>query len=86
MRVHGYIMDGGKAANIIPYHTHCFKANLSDYTKGCFIVRAKTVEQLRQLKDDVTQCFVGAAQSTKCKLKITRKMFYKGLSELEGQI
>ena len=79
-------MDGGKAANIIPYQSLYFKANSSDYTKGCFIVRAKTVEELRKLKDDVTQCFVGAAQSTKCKLKITRKMFYKGLSEREGGI
>jgi len=67
MRLHGYIIDGGKAPNVIP-----------DYTKGAFIVRAPVQDQCNKLKSDVLACFEGAAKSTRCKLKITEKMNYKG--------
>jgi len=35
-------------------------------------------EELHALRKDVLRCFDGAAESTKCKLKITEKMSYKG--------
>jgi len=35
-------------------------------------------KELHALRKDVSRCFEGAAESTKCKLKITEKMSYKG--------
>ena len=52
--------------------------NCSDYTKGNFIVRARTAIELEKLKGDVRKCFEGAAISTRCKIQIAVESEYKG--------
>ena len=54
-RVHGVILDGGQAANIIP-----------DYTHARFYTRATTRKSLDQLTDRVGQIAKGAAIQTGC--------------------
>ena len=54
-RVHGVILDGGKAANIIP-----------DYTHARFYTRATTRKALDQLTERVGQIAKGAALQTGC--------------------
>ncbi|RGB28334.1 hypothetical protein C1646_767943 [Rhizophagus diaphanus] len=68
-RIHGIITNGGKAPNVIP-----------DYTSAEFIIRGKTLENLRALKPRVQKCFEAAATATGCTEangakdpKITRK-------------
>ncbi|CAB4433646.1 unnamed protein product [Rhizophagus irregularis] len=68
-RIHGVITNGGKAPNVIP-----------DYTSAGFMIRAKTLENLRALKPRVQKCFEAAATATGCTEangtkdpKITRK-------------
>ena len=79
MKVHGYIMEGGKDVSTIPYWGHWnIWLICSDYTKGRFIIRAMTDAEMLKLKAEVTNCFKAAALSTRCKLKIAEKMEYKG--------
>ena len=54
-RVHGVILDGGKAANIIP-----------DYTHARFYTRATTRKELDILTEKVGQIAKGAALQTGC--------------------
>lgn len=54
-RVHGVILDGGKAANIIP-----------DYTHARFYTRATTRKELDILTERVNQIARGAAIQTGC--------------------
>ena len=54
-RVHGVILDGGKAANIIP-----------DFTHARFYTRATTRKSLDQLTERVHQIAKGAAIQTEC--------------------
>lgn len=54
-RVHGVILDGGKAANIIP-----------DYTHARFYTRATTRKELDVLTEKVSQIAKGAAIQTGC--------------------
>lgn len=54
-RVHGVILDGGKAANIIP-----------DFTHARFYTRATTRKSLDQLTERVHQIAKGAAMQTGC--------------------
>ena len=54
-RVHGVILDGGKAANIIP-----------DYTHARFYTRATTSKELDVLTEKVNQIARGAAIQTGC--------------------
>ncbi|CAF1359437.1 unnamed protein product, partial [Didymodactylos carnosus] len=62
-RLHGIIVNGGTAANVIP-----------DYTKGIFMIRTPTVnELLNELKPRVIACFIAAANATGCQVKITEK-------------
>jgi metal-dependent amidase/aminoacylase/carboxypeptidase family protein len=49
-----------------------------DYSKGVFMCRAMRAKDLNKLKEDVKKCFEAAAISTRCTLKITDKMNYKG--------
>lgn len=56
VRIHGVILDGGKAANIIP-----------DYTRARFYLRAATIGALEQLKSRVEAVAQGAAIATGCK-------------------
>lgn len=64
-RVHGVILDGGKAANVIP-----------DYTKASFQVRAVTSELLTDHVDRVEACARAAAAATGTAVDITRGHAY----------
>lgn len=61
-RVHGIIVEGGLAANVIP-----------DFTKSSWIVRAATAERFDVLKSKVVDCFEAAATATGCQIEITPK-------------
>lgn len=60
VRIHGVILDGGKAANIIP-----------DYTRARFYLRAATVENLQVLIQKVKNIAEGSALATGCTTKAT---------------
>lgn len=60
-RVHGVIINGGKAANIVP-----------DYTKSQFYVRSTTKSYNLELLEKVKNCARGAALATGTELKITK--------------
>lgn len=57
-KVHGIILDGGKADNIVP-----------DHASARFRVRARTKERLEPLKARVLACFEGAAAQTGARLE-----------------
>ncbi len=58
-KIHGIIVSGGDAANIIPH-----------YTKSSWYVRAQTMERLGVLSEKVRACFEAAATATGCRLEI----------------
>ena len=58
-RVHGIITHGGDAANVIPAHT-----------KARYMVRAKTIRDLDDIRDKVFRCFEAGALATGSKLEI----------------
>lgn len=60
VRIHGVILDGGTAPNIIP-----------DYTRARFYLRAATRESLEALTKRVINIAQGAAVATGCKEKYT---------------
>ena len=60
IRIHGVILDGGKAANIIP-----------DYTRARFYLRAATVESLQVLIQKVKNIAEGSALATGCTTQAT---------------
>jgi amidohydrolase len=57
-RIHGVIIHGGEAANIVP-----------DYTSGKFLVRAEDADYLDELKERVLNCFTAASLSTGARLE-----------------
>lgn len=59
-QVHGIVTKGGDAANIIPRET-----------LARFMVRARTVEELDELRPRVVRCFEAGALATGCTLEIT---------------
>lgn len=63
-RVHGVIIDGGKAANVVP-----------DYTKSQFYVRSTTKSYNLELLEKIKNCARGAALATGTELKITKFEF-----------
>ncbi|WP_313344434.1 M20 family metallopeptidase [Sedimentibacter sp.] len=63
-RVHGVILDGGKAANVVP-----------DYTKSQFYVRSTSKIYNLELLEKIKNCARGAALATGCELKITKYEF-----------
>ncbi len=63
-RVHGVIMDGGKAANIVP-----------EYAKVQYYVRSTTKTYNMELLEKVKNCARGAALATGTELKITKFEF-----------
>ncbi|WMJ77173.1 MULTISPECIES: M20 family metallopeptidase [unclassified Sedimentibacter] len=63
-RVHGVIINGGKAANIVP-----------DYSKSQFYVRSTSKTYNLELLEKIKNCAKGAALSTGCELKITKYEF-----------
>ncbi|HEY1640568.1 MAG TPA: amidohydrolase [Streptosporangiaceae bacterium] len=64
-RVHGVILDGGQASNVIP-----------DYTRASFQVRAVTSELLTDHVDRVEACARAAAAATGTTVDITRSHVY----------
>ena len=56
--VHGIITDGGTAANVIPA-----------YCSGSFMVRGESDGLLDEIKENVINCFVGAAKATGARLE-----------------
>ena len=60
-RVHGVILDGGKAANVVP-----------DYSKSQFYVRSTSKTYNLELLEKIKNCARGAALATGCELKITK--------------
>lgn len=58
-KIHGIIVSGGDAANIIPH-----------YTKSSWYVRAQTMERLAVVSEKVRACFEAAATATGCRLEI----------------
>jgi len=63
-RVHGVIIDGGKAANVVP-----------DYSKSQFYVRSTSKSYNQELLEKVKNCARGAALATGTELKITKFEF-----------
>ncbi|KAK3825551.1 MAG: hypothetical protein J3Q66DRAFT_328006 [Benniella sp.] len=57
-RIHGIIVNGGQAPNIIP-----------EYTKSIYIVRAPKYDQVKDLQAKVEKIFDAAARSTGCTMK-----------------
>ncbi len=57
-RIHGIITDGGSAPNIVPAHSAAH-----------FLVRAADESRLAKLKEQVLQCFQGAALATGARLE-----------------
>ncbi|HTW00591.1 MAG TPA: amidohydrolase [Streptosporangiaceae bacterium] len=64
-RIHGVILDGGLASNVIP-----------DYTRASFQVRAVTSELLAEHVDRVVACAEAAALATGTTVDITRGHVY----------
>ncbi len=60
-RIHGVIINGGNAANVVP-----------DYTKSQFYVRSTTKSYNLELLEKVKNCARGAALATGTELKITK--------------
>jgi amidohydrolase len=58
-RVHGIITHGGDAPNVVPAHT-----------SAKFMVRAKNLGQLNEIRDKVFRCFEAGALATGSKLEI----------------
>ncbi len=63
-RVHGVIIDGGKAANVVP-----------DYSKCQFYVRSTTKSYNQELLERVKNCARGAALATGTRLEMTKYEF-----------
>jgi amidohydrolase len=57
-RVHGVIVNGGEAPNIIP-----------DHTEAHLLVRTSAIPDLQDLQERVLNCFSGAAIATGCRLE-----------------
>ena len=62
-RVHGCMLEGPKAANVI-----------GEYTKLTYIARSDTKRSVAALEKRVLACFEAAALATGCEVKITRSV------------
>lgn len=60
-RLHGVILNGGKAPNVIP-----------DYTESLFYIRANKMDYVQTLLSKVTACATGAAAGTGCTVQVTK--------------
>lgn len=58
-RIHGIVTTGGDAANIVPAHT-----------RGTWMVRAATLDDLTDIRDKVYRCFQAGAIATGADLEI----------------
>jgi amidohydrolase len=59
-RIHGIVTHGGVAPNVVPAHT-----------SAKYIVRAETLDQLKELQPKVYRCFEAGALATGAKVVIT---------------
>ena len=57
-RIHGVITDGGQVANVVPAHS-----------AASFLVRSPDEAYLEELKENVLNCFIGAATATGASLE-----------------
>jgi metal-dependent amidase/aminoacylase/carboxypeptidase family protein len=62
-RVHGCMIEGPKAANVI-----------GEYTKLTYIARSDTKKAVAALEKRVLACFEASALATGCEVKITRSV------------
>ncbi|KAF9999940.1 hypothetical protein BGZ79_006465 [Entomortierella chlamydospora] len=67
-RIHGIIVNGGQAANIIP-----------EYTKSLYMVRAPKATQVVELKARLETIIEAAAASTGCTMKLKWGKFVKDI-------
>jgi amidohydrolase len=58
-RIHGIVLKGGEAPNIVPSHT-----------VGRWLVRARTVSELADLEPRVRACFDAGALATGCRVEV----------------
>lgn len=58
-QVHGIVLHGGDAANIVPAHT-----------EGDWMVRARTIDELEEVRPRIEQCFHAGAIATGATLEI----------------
>lgn len=58
-RVHGIVIDGGSAPNVVPAHT-C----------GRYIVRARTIDDLEDIRGKVMRCFEAGALATGARMEV----------------
>jgi metal-dependent amidase/aminoacylase/carboxypeptidase family protein len=59
-QVHGIVLEGGAAANIVPAHA-----------RGDWMVRARTIAELDEVRPRVEHCFEAGAHATGAQLAIT---------------
>ncbi|KAI8355889.1 hypothetical protein B0O80DRAFT_480685 [Mortierella sp. GBAus27b] len=71
-RVHGIIINGGQAPNIIP-----------DYTSGKILYRSTNMSDHAKLQKSLFKILNAAAESTGCTVKITEEMNYKPVPQNE---
>ncbi len=74
-RVHGIVTDGGDAPNIIPAHTG-----------ARYSVRARTIEQLDRISEQVRRCFEAGATATGATLEIKTKKPYAQMEHDVGMV
>lgn len=68
VRVHGYILNGGQAVNIIPEHAACE-----------FSVRAKSLDELARVRAIVERCARAAAMAAGVEVTITPRKGYRDM-------
>lgn len=68
-RIHGIIVDGGKAANVVP-----------DYTRMQYYVRSPRKSTLAELTERVVNCARAGALATGCRVEVSR--FEPGYDDL----
>jgi amidohydrolase len=61
-RIHGIVLRGGEAPNVIPAHT-----------AACYVVRARTREELGEVREKVMRCFEAGALATGARLEVTNE-------------
>ncbi|KAF9166504.1 hypothetical protein DFQ26_007686 [Actinomortierella ambigua] len=71
-RIHCIILDGGKAANIIP-----------DYASGKIMYRATNTKDLAKVHNDVLRVIHAAAAATGCTVTVHKEMEYQSLPQNE---
>lgn len=58
-KIHGIIVEGGEAPNVIP-----------DFTRSSWYVRSQTMDRLDVLQEKVRACFAAAALATGCSVEV----------------